>query len=171
MVQIAICDRQAGKYIESLLAETGQEFTLHRFEDTEKLLESEVSFDVVMLDGSRLREVAGRKKEPLFVKTGNRYMRVAREEVLYIESNGRKLIVHTGEQKLECYGRISDLEEKLGEDFYRCHRGYLVNLSAVNSYDSTSITVKNGEKVFLSRQKYHGFTERYAGYLQQKQEG
>lgn len=169
MVQIAICDMQEGQYIESLLTAAGQEYKLHRFEDAGKLLAADTPFDIIMLDGTKFKEVSGRKTEPILIKNGSNYQRVARKDILYVESSGRKLIVHTRKQSLECYGRISDFEEKLGTGFYRCHRGYLVNLAAVESYDSTSITVNGGEVIFLSKQKYHGFTERYLLYLKLKE--
>ena len=90
----------------------------------------------------------------LLVKTGGAHRRIPVEDILYVENNGRKVVVHTRTEKLEYYERMNHLEEVLGEGFYRCHRGYLVALGTISGYDNTSITVSNGDKIYLAKQKY-----------------
>lgn len=51
-------------------------------------------------------------------------------------------------------------------NFYRCHRGYLVNLAHVLEYTTDSITLTDGMKIFLSREKYNAFVRAYMRYLQ-----
>ena len=50
----------------------------------------------------------------------------------------------------------------------RCHRGYLVNLGAVKSYDTGSIQIKNGETILMAKQKYGDFVTAYMEYLRKK---
>ena len=100
----------------------------------------------------------------LYIKTAGKHRRIPVEDILYVENNGRKVILHTRAEKLEYYERMNHLEEVLGERFFRCHRGYLVALWAVSGYDNTSITVEGGEKVYLSKKKYAEFAKRYSRF-------
>ncbi len=49
--------------------------------------------------------------------------------VLYIESRAKKVEIHTKTNIVEAYATISELEKQLVGSFYRCHRGYLVNMA------------------------------------------
>lgn len=106
-----------------------------------------------------------KRKKPLRIKEKGEYRMVRPEEIYYVESNGRKLLLHTVQGTTECYGRMQELEQELGEDFYRCHRGYLVHLKYVDSYDSSNIQLKDGSMVYLARQKYGEFVRTYLNYL------
>ena len=57
------------------------------------------------------------------------------------------------------------LGSRLGDNFFRSHRGFLVNLQEIDRYDHTNIELKNGEKVFLSKQKYNDFVTAYMSFL------
>jgi len=48
---------------------------------------------------------------------------------------------------------MQELEEQLGEQFIRVHRGYLVNLCHIGELDlkHKEIHMSNGEKCFFSR--------------------
>ena len=87
-------------------------------------------------------------------------------DILYAESVLKKVLIHTSVQTVEYYGSLGNLEKILGEGFYRIHRGYLVNMAYVTHYGSDFVTVSNGDKLFLSKERYAGFTKAYLQYLQ-----
>ena len=60
---------------------------------------------------------------------------------------------------------MGKLEEQLENTFYRCHRGYLVNMAYVAEYTSDSIGLSNGETIFLAKEKYSEFVKTYMRYL------
>lgn len=99
------------------------------------------------------------------VKIGTSYKKVPLLSILYGESNGRKIILHTKKETLEFYEKMDNLQGQLGTGFYRCHRSYLVNLGEIEGYDNSSIILKNGERIFLSKQKYPEFVACYMEYL------
>lgn len=129
------------------------------------------------VEEERLKEVLNRAMQEvqkhqsgpkfLLIKSGGAHRRIPVEDILYVENNGRKVIVHTGKEKLEYYERMNHLEEVLGEGFYRCHRGYLVAFSAISGYDNTSITVNTGDKIYLAKQKYSEFVKLYCRFLKE----
>ncbi|MBO5281626.1 MAG: LytTR family transcriptional regulator DNA-binding domain-containing protein, partial [Lachnospiraceae bacterium] len=76
--------------------------------------------------------------------------------------------IHTAEEVIEIYAAMKELEKQLGEDFYRCHRGYLVNMAHITEYDNDSIRLSNGERVYLSRERYSEFVKGYMRYLRKE---
>lgn len=87
--------------------------------------------------------------------------RVPLKDIYYIESNNKKVIVHTKTKNIEVYGKMGDFENELSGIFYRCHRCFLVNMEKITSYSVDSIQVVNGETVILARKKYSEFIENY----------
>lgn len=115
------------------------------------------------------QEVEKRQCGPryLLVKTEGSHRRVPVEDILYVENSGRKVVLHMKAECLEYYERMNHLQEVLGDGFYRCHRGYLVALSAITGYDHESITVGTGEPIYLAKQKYGEFVKLYCRYLKE----
>ena len=112
-------------------------------------------------------EVAKKKeKRGLFIKKRN--LTLDQAGILYIESRAKKVEIHTAGSKdiIEIYATMEEMEGQLGEDFYRCHRAYIVNMAHITEYDNDSITITNGDKVYLTKKKYGDFVKAYMCYLQ-----
>ena len=101
----------------------------------------------------------------IFFQTKSRSFAIQKNEILYVESAKRKVEIHTLRENVTVYGTMKDMEKELGEGFYRCHRGYLVNMAYVSEYGMGAIRLQNGEKVYLAREKYSEFVRAYTGYL------
>ncbi len=112
-------------------------------------------------------EKAGAKPKYMLVKVPGGHRRINAADILYAESDGRKVILHMKQENLEFYEKMEELEQRLGEGFYRCHRGYLVSLSEVRGYDKANIRMSNGETVYLAKRKYSEFVQTYCRYLQE----
>ena len=73
--------------------------------------------------------------------------------------------IHTTRETIEAYASMNELERQLGGSFFRCHRGYLVNLAYVAEYNGQSIILNNGECVYLAKERYGEFVKIYMRYL------
>ncbi len=93
---------------------------------------------------------------------------VREEDIYYIESLGRKLIIHLQDKEIEIYGKISGLEEELGKEFYLIHRSYVVNMSKILSYSKNEVVLQNGDKLPLSKYRFEMFREEYTEYLESR---
>ncbi len=91
------------------------------------------------------------------VKQGGRIRLVNIQDVVYIESLGRKAILHLSNETIEYYAKISKLEEQLYPVFFRTHRAYLINLQYVESYNRREVTLKNADSVLISKYRFHDF--------------
>ncbi len=113
-----------------------------------------------------VRRLEGQKGGQLFFRTKTRSFTLQKSEILYVESAKRKVEIHTLQDTVSVYATMKHMEERLGADFYRCHRGYLVNLAYVAGYRAGSIQLANGGNLYLAREKYSEFVKVYASYLQ-----
>lgn len=104
----------------------------------------------------------------LFFQTKTRNFTVPRAEILYVESRKRKVEIHTLKENITIYATMKSMEDRLGEGFYRCHRGYLVNMAYVTEYGAGFVKLQNGEKVYLAREKYSEFVRTYTEYLKKR---
>lgn len=85
-------------------------------------------------------------------------------DIYYMESQNHNVVLCLKSGMLKYYGRIGDLEEELRGQFYRIHRGYLINLIYVKGYDRTGVRMENGDKLLVSRYKYHDFVQAYQAF-------
>ena len=112
-----------------------------------------------------VREAAKKKeRRVLFIRSRN--LTLDQSEILYIESRAKKVEIHTVRQTIEIYAAMDELEGQLGDEFYRCHRAYIVNMDCITEYDSESITLTNGDRVYLTKKKYGEFVKAYMWHLQ-----
>ena len=109
----------------------------------------------------------GQKERQIFIRAKNQGYTLKLNSILYIESRGKKVEIHTTDMEdvIESYATMDELEGQLGGGFYRCHRGYLVNMVYVAEYDSESVILNNGEYVYLAKEKYGEFVKAYMRYL------
>lgn len=139
-------------------------FALYAFQYLLKPIDEDKFAEVL----ERAVREAARKKERrvLFIKSRN--LTLDQSEILYIESRAKKVEIHTkgAAQAIEIYAAMDELEGQLGENFYRCHRAYIVNMDCITEYDSESITLTGGDRVYLTKKKYGEFVKAYMWHLQ-----
>lgn len=88
--------------------------------------------------------------------------------VSHIESQERKLLIYQNEGIISVYMKMDDLEEKLGENFLRCHHSYLVNMAYIKNFSSQEIELIDGTQIPVSRPKSKSAKNRFLAYLGEK---
>lgn len=106
----------------------------------------------------------------LVVTSGGKHITVNIEDIVYAEVFDRKVILHTLETDIEYYGKMKELEEKAGEDFYRPHRAYLINFRFVKKYDARTIYLEKGQAL-MAKKNYRDFVKCYLRYNSSKYNG
>lgn len=109
---------------------------------------------------------AGQGSKKLVVPYGGISKVIDPENIYYAESRSHKVILHLKEENLEYYGKLGELEGKLTGQFFRIHKGYIVNLAYVEEYSRLAVTVENGDKLLISKYKYADFVRTHLLYLQ-----
>ncbi len=105
------------------------------------------------------------RKPVLVLQSSNASKTIPLESIYYIESSNHKVKLYLKDGEFTCYAKIGDLESELQDQFFRIHKGYLVNLSYVDGYSKTEVTLTNGKKLLLSKYKYHDFVKAYLRFL------
>ena len=108
----------------------------------------------------------GQDKKALMIQYGGTGKTIPLRDIYYMESQNHKIAVHMKDGVLEYYARMSDLEEELQGQFCRVHKGYLINLSYVDEYNKTEVTLTNGDKLLISKYKYEDFVKAYLRFMQ-----
>ena len=114
------------------------------------------------------KEKKKEKPKEVLVRNGNRTRSVSADDIYYIESSNRKVTLYLRHEKIEYYDKISSLESELKPDFFRIHKGYLVNMKYVERYDRTEVKMKNGDSLRISKYKYQDFVKRYLEYISEE---
>lgn len=73
--------------------------------------------------------------------------------IYYIEAREKKIFIRTKQEEYGFYDTIENMEKKLPENFLRCHRSYIVNMSKVTAVklSQSLIEIQNELQVPLSR--------------------
>lgn len=117
---------------------------------------------------SFLSECHDRQKEKyIMVKSGGTHIKVLSKDIIYAEVYNRKVVIHSKDGDIEYYGKMSDLEKQLGEDFFRPHRAYLVHFKYVVKYNASAVYLEKGTAL-MAKQNYSDFVKKYMKYNQRK---
>ncbi|RGR70829.1 DNA-binding response regulator [Roseburia inulinivorans] len=139
-----------------------------------KQLRSQMESNFEQVFAQTIREyqylMAKKKEKPkeVLVRNGNRTRSVSADDIYYIESSNRKVTLYLRHEKIEYYDKISSLESELKPDFFRIHKGYLVNIKYVERYDRTEVKMRNGDSLLISKYKYQDFVKRYLEYISEE---
>ncbi len=141
-------------------------FDVEAFHYLLKPLNEEKLKEVLRRAARHVEESRAKEGRRLLVKTRSRNAAIPISEISYIENQKRKAVIHSSQGVFELYATMKELQEQLDETFFRCHRGYLVNLSYIREYRSDCIFLQNGETVYLAKERYPEFVRTYMEYLQ-----
>lgn len=153
-----------------------QSFDVGAFHYLIKPLEEEKFEEVLQKAVRQVRERdsedagTGKERQSLIVTSKGQHITVPVREIVYAEVFNRKIILHTMDADIEYYGKLKELEKKAGEDFYRPHRAYLINLNFVRKYNAGAIYLKRGQAL-VAKQNYHDFVKCYLRFNQRKGKG
>ncbi len=95
-----------------------------------------------------------------------RYIKVS--QISFVEGDGKYCKIHLINKKepIDCVETLSAVEEKIdSNDFFRCHKSFLINLKYVDSFTHSDLVMQDEALIAISRQKYKQFSEVYAEYM------
>lgn len=110
-----------------------------------------------------IRDKNNIERASIMVSSGRIHTKIYLDEIVYAEVFNRKIVIHTTTDEIEYYGKMSDLENMAGDDFFRPHRAYLINMKYIVRYDAANIYLEKGQ-VPMAKQNYKSFVESYMKY-------
>ena len=99
----------------------------------------------------------------VIIKTGSGYRKVYCRNIEYVEAQNKHVCIclDTGEQVVTMQ-TLHTVEDMLaGDEFFRCHRSYIVNMTAIDSFGTAAVTTRSGHTVPIARGIAKPFKEAY----------
>lgn len=103
----------------------------------------------------------------LFLKSGGDFVVIDPDSIFFVESVGKKSIVHTVSNHFEISEQLCVIEQKLDpRKFFRCHKSFLINIDRVEKvtpYNNRSYDIvfpNYPHKAAMSRKKFKVFCRR-----------
>lgn len=114
-----------------------------------------------------LESVEEKRKNYLLLKREGRLVRVAVNEIVYCEAQGKKQCLHLADGG-ECLLRMTmkELYELLSSyrEFVRVGIAFIVNLEYIDSMNAQDICLTGGKRIYIPRRAYRGLQEQYLNY-------
>lgn len=102
----------------------------------------------------------------LLIRRGYESSIISFSDIVFCEIIDRKVYLHLKSSGVtDYYERIENLEKKLDQRFFRCHRSYLINLQYLKSYKNMTAYMENGEEIPVSRLRGREFSEVILQYM------
>ena len=80
----------------------------------------------------------------MFVRADRKMVKIIFDEILFIESLGDYLKIHTQKETLITRETVNNIEAKLPtKNFIRIHRSYIINIEKINAYTNEQIEINN----------------------------
>ena len=76
-----------------------------------------------------------------YIKIDNKNTIIDESQIHYIKRDGMKLIFHTSSRDYDTYSSFAKLDDKLPENFVRCHKSFVINLNNVKNVDPVTCTI------------------------------
>lgn len=124
------------------------------------------------IDGNHFTEIADHlfekiRKSSSFIQIKGRSdtKRVLIGDIVYAETSQRHLLIHTKNQRIDCYQTMEKLEESLSQHgFYRCHHAYLVSMEEIAQIKGNDAVLKDGTVIPISKAKKKQFKQVLTDY-------
>ena len=94
-----------------------------------------------------------RQKQFFEYKKGQIIKKILMNDIIYFESNGKKIKIFSNNKVIEYYGKLSDVNHQLcNQDFLFIHKSYLINFLHVIEYQYNYVKMSNKNVLSISRQ-------------------
>ena len=102
-----------------------------------------------------LKELTKADEVRFSFQAGAKTVWVPIKDILYFESDKRKILIHcVGERAYSFYGKLDAVEETLKRhDFVRCHQSFLINALKITSMGQGEVTLSDSVNVPVSKHR------------------
>jgi len=110
------------------------EISLNRFSAAKESL-SELEYNKISKMINKLKNEASSSRK-ISISLGEHYKPILIEEIVAVAADGRGVRIFTVEGEFMYSKSITSMEESLYEEiFFRCHRGYIININLIDKID------------------------------------
>lgn len=108
------------------------------------------------------------EKQKLIIRSDGEDIILIPDDICYVEAQNNSVMIKTAKKEYVIRKKIADIENELSaisENFFRIHRGYIVNLACVKKHVGNDIMIESGETLPISRSAVNGFKQSLFKYV------
>lgn len=114
----------------------------------------------------RCLPVSTKEKRVLEVKSGKELIPIPMDKITYIEVTNKLCTIHTEKNSFQTYSSLNALSEFLDENiFIRAQQSFCVNMRFIDSFFYDHVVMRDGTRIFLSRNSRAMLKDRYQQFL------
>lgn len=111
-----------------------------------------VSFERFLKAVNKVKEHFKSEEDHIFIKTDGRLEKLPFDQIICVEGMQNYVTFLTEDKRLISHLTLKSVEEQLPTGmFIKCHKSYLINISAVVSIEGLRITMSNGLKIPIGK--------------------
>ena len=85
---------------------------------------------------------------------------------MYLESQGRKLVIYLADgKKIEIYEKMDAIHEQLGGSFIRSHKSFLINMKYITERTNKEFYLSDGKVLPISKPNLKEAKIKFISYL------
>lgn len=116
------------------------------------------------------KEIESDKADSIVLKTSGSEFRLYRKEIMYVESQGRKLTLFMADGKAnEIYEKMDVIQEQLGDSFVRSHKSFLINMKYITERTNKEFYLSDGKVLPISKSNLKDVKIKFISYLGETQ--
>lgn len=117
------------------------------------------------LNASRKRSVS---KKRIILESDVGSTAVSSDDIIFAEAVSHKTRIVLADRELSVNEGISSIEKRLSDEFYKCHRSYIVNIKHIDSIKKYDAVMDNGSTIPVSRRIYNDFNSAFIAFYRRK---
>jgi len=106
--------------------------------------------------------------EKILIKLKGNTRTVLYSDILYLESRGHQLFVHTKTESILLYKKLDEYEEEMNDTFVRIHKSYLVNMNCIKRIERTQLILCNGVILPISKNRSVDTKSKYFRFVNEQ---
>lgn len=112
------------------------------------------------------KEIEFEKSDSIVIKTNGSEIILYRKEIMYVESQGRKLVLYMADgKKNEIYEKMDIIQEQLGAAFIRSHKSFLINMKYITERTNKEFYLSDGKVLPISKPNLKDAKIKFISYL------
>lgn len=112
------------------------------------------------------QEIEFDKSDSIVIKTNGSEIILFRRDIMYVESQGRKLVIYLADgKKIEIYEKMDTIHEQLGGSFIRSHKSFLINMKYITERTNKEFYLSDGKVLPISKPNLKEAKIKFISYL------
>ncbi|MDR1753781.1 MAG: LytTR family DNA-binding domain-containing protein [Eubacterium sp.] len=102
---------------------------------------------------------------PILLQHNRETVQVNTKDIVFLEAKNKYCDIHLTRDQMLCAKTMAVISRLLPKNhFYKVNRAFIINLNYISKYNNDEISLKNGEKVHVSRSYLKAFKAAYREY-------